>query len=156
MHHHQWIYMTTVMTVIHSSTGLITCFKWFGFPSQILKHAINHWFCVIMKILILHSRQTDTTRSSGPDSRFVEIADPRSKILRYDEAVSARPPLRVDMEGPTPTSYTPRNKPLYETNAPSWSFGRKTFVEKGKAATSLYLGGRYFLITRLFFLVKFD
>ena len=39
--------------------------------------------------------------------------------------MESRPPLRIDMSGPTPTTYSPRNKPLYETNAPAYSFGRK-------------------------------
>ena len=47
------------------------------------------------------------------------------EISAWHEAMESRPPLRIDMSGPTPTSYSPRNKPLYETNAPAYSFGRK-------------------------------
>ena len=39
--------------------------------------------------------------------------------------MESRPPLPIDMSGPTPTTYSPRNKPLYETNSPAYSFGRK-------------------------------
>ena len=54
------------------------------------------------------------------------------KVISMDEALSARPPLPFDLDGPTPCSYSPHHrKPLRETNAPAWSFGRKTFVEKG-------------------------
>ena len=54
------------------------------------------------------------------------------KVITWDAANNARPPLQIDMEGPTPCSYSPRNKPLYETNSPKHSFGRRTFVEKGE------------------------
>ena len=54
------------------------------------------------------------------------------KVITWDEANNARPPLRIDMDTPGPTSYTPRNKPLKEDNSPEWSFGRRTFVEKGE------------------------
>ena len=53
------------------------------------------------------------------------------KMITWDEANNARPPLRIDMEGPGPCSYTPSNKPLNETNQPSWTFGSKTDPEKG-------------------------
>merc|ERR1712226_666156 len=52
------------------------------------------------------------------------------KVVSWDQANNARPPLRVDMDGPTPWSYSPMVKPLKETNAPAWSFGKRSFVEK--------------------------
>ncbi len=65
-------------------------------------------------------------------SRFVEVPPShRAKVIGLDEAMNARPPLRIDMDGPTPLTYRPANKPLKETNSPSYSFGRRTFVEKG-------------------------
>ena len=48
-----------------------------------------------------------------------------NSVLAWHVAMESRPPLRIDMSGPTPTTYSPRNKPLYETNAPAYSFGRK-------------------------------
>lgn len=76
---------------------------------------------------ILHSRS---------NHNYIESRNTK-KVLTWDEATNSRPPLRIDMEGPTPWSYSPQNKPLHETNAPSWSFGRKTYVEKaGGSRTS--------------------
>lgn len=54
-----------------------------------------------------------------------------AKPPTWHEAMESRPPLRIDMSGPTPTSYSPRNKPLYETNAPAYSFGRKEAPKEG-------------------------
>lgn len=53
------------------------------------------------------------------------------KLVTWHVATESRPPLRIDMSGPTPTTYSPRNKPLYETNAPAFSFGRKDPEIKG-------------------------
>ena len=53
------------------------------------------------------------------------------KVVTWDEATNARPPLRIDLDGPSMCSYSPNNKPLNETNSPVWSFGRRTYVEKG-------------------------
>ena len=52
-------------------------------------------------------------------------------VTAYHVAMESRPPLQIDMSGPTATTYSPRNKPLYETNAPAYSFGRKD-AEKGE------------------------
>eukprot|EP00058_Branchiostoma_floridae_P004074 XP_002589562.1 hypothetical protein BRAFLDRAFT_81519 [Branchiostoma floridae] len=54
----------------------------------------------------------------------------------WDKAMESRPPLQVDMDGPGPTSYRPRNKPLYETNAPSFTFGRKSPPRNGGGRTA--------------------
>ena len=62
---------------------------------------------------------------------YTEKIKKPQKVLRLDDALNARPPLQIDMEGPTPVTYTPRDKPLYETNAPQYSFGKRSFVEKG-------------------------
>ncbi|XP_048777500.1 serine/arginine repetitive matrix protein 1-like isoform X2 [Ostrea edulis] len=63
-------------------------------------------------------------------SLYYEEPKKPKKVIGWDEAHSARPPLRIDMEGPGPCTYSPQNKPLYETNAPSWSFGSKTQPDK--------------------------
>ena len=42
-----------------------------------------------------------------------------------------------DLEGPTPCSYSPAVKPLKETNSPSWSFGKRNFIERGKQKTDI-------------------
>lgn len=55
-----------------------------------------------------------------------------SKVIRWDEANQARPPLPVDLEGPGPLDYAQDSKPLRETNAPAYSFGRKCWPEKSK------------------------
>ncbi|KAL4219305.1 hypothetical protein ACF0H5_021884 [Mactra antiquata] len=66
----------------------------------------------------------------GPSLYYEEPKKPK-KVITWDEAMDARPPLKIDMEGPGPTQYSPRNRPLNETNAPAWSFGSKCFIEKG-------------------------
>ena len=54
--------------------------------------------------------------------------------------MESRPPLRIDMEGPGPCSYSPRNRPLNETNSPAWTFGAKTFIERGKYSNTVVPG----------------
>lgn len=61
---------------------------------------------------------------------YDEHPEQRNAISWY-EATESRPPLRIDMSGPTPTTYSPSNKPLYETNAPAYSFGRKEPDKRG-------------------------
>ncbi|ELU08649.1 hypothetical protein CAPTEDRAFT_215055 [Capitella teleta] len=59
------------------------------------------------------------------------------KVITWDQAHNSRPPLRVDMDGPGPCSYSIPSRPQRETKAPSYTFGRRTFVEKlGGARTS--------------------
>lgn len=60
----------------------------------------------------------------------IERIDPPTGIP-WNEATESRPPLRIDMSGPSPTTYSPSNKPLYETNAPSYSFGKKESEKAG-------------------------
>ncbi|CAK8691696.1 unnamed protein product [Clavelina lepadiformis] len=64
------------------------------------------------------------------------------KLITYHVAMESRPPLQIDMSGPTATTYSPRNKPLYETNAPAYSFGRKDAEKAGggrKAWSKLWI-----------------
>lgn len=70
----------------------------------------------------------------GPSLYYEEPTKPK-KVITWDEANDARPPLRIDMEGPGPTNYSPRNKPLNETNSPAWTFGSKCFIEKAGAGS---------------------
>ena len=51
--------------------------------------------------------------------------------VALDQCINSRPPLPFDLDGPGPWHYSPRNKPLYETNAPEYSMGCK-FYERGK------------------------
>lgn len=72
----------------------------------------------------------------GPSLYYEEPKKP-SKVITWDEANDARPPLRIDMEGPGPTDYSPRIKPLHETNSPAWSFGARCLPGKpGGSRTS--------------------
>lgn len=72
----------------------------------------------------------------GPSLYYEEPKKPL-KVITWDEATEARPPLRIDMEGPGPTNYSPRIKPLMETNSPAWTFGGKCQPEKaGGSRTS--------------------
>ena len=48
-----------------------------------------------------------------------------------DEAINSRPPMPFDLDNPGPCRYTPRNKPLNETNAPEFTFGHR-LQEKGE------------------------
>ena len=78
--------------------------------------------------LRVHFRTKPAPR--GPSLYYEEPKKP-SKVITWDEATEARPPLRIDMEGPGPTNYSPRIKPLMETNSPAWTFGGKCQPEKG-------------------------
>ncbi|XP_041370662.1 uncharacterized protein LOC121384363 [Gigantopelta aegis] len=80
--------------------------------------------------------RTPRTPSHVP-SLYYQEPFKRQKVISWDVANNARPPLRIDMEGPGPCSYSPRNKPLNETNAPSFTFGSKCYIEKdGGSRTS--------------------
>ncbi|XP_072176512.1 uncharacterized protein [Diadema setosum] len=59
------------------------------------------------------------------------------KVLTLDECINSRPPMPFDLDGPGPWSYSPRNKPLYEDNAPEYSFGMK-FPERGGGGRTAY------------------
>lgn len=70
-------------------------------------------------------------------SLYYEEPKRPAKVITWDQATNHRPPLRIDMEGPGPCSYSPLNKPLNETNAPCFTFGTKCYPEKdGGARTS--------------------
>jgi len=72
----------------------------------------------------------------GPSLYYEEPRRPQ-KVVSWEEATQSRPPLRIDMEGPGPTTYSPLNKPLMETNAPCFTFGTKCVPEKaGGSRTS--------------------
>lgn len=66
-------------------------------------------------------------------SLYYEEPKKPPKVITWDEANNARPPLRIDMEGPGPCTYSAHNvKPLNETNSPVWTFGGKCDPERGK------------------------
>uniref|UniRef100_A0A2C9LJH0 Uncharacterized protein n=1 Tax=Biomphalaria glabrata TaxID=6526 RepID=A0A2C9LJH0_BIOGL len=85
------------------------------------------------KLVRLATVYSSTTRSErvprGPSLYYVEPQRPL-KVISWDEANNARPPLKIDMEGPNFWTYSPKNKPLYENNAPSFTFGTKCYPEK--------------------------
>ncbi|XP_075435293.1 protein STPG3 isoform X2 [Ascaphus truei] len=56
------------------------------------------------------------------------------KLVTWNEAMSSRPPLCVDLDGPGPTSYSPSNMGLKET--PCYTFGRKTPPREGGGRTA--------------------
>ncbi|GFR87017.1 protein STPG3 [Elysia marginata] len=77
------------------------------------------------------------SRPNKTASLYYEEPRRPSKVITWDQATNHRPPLRIDMEGPGPCSYSPLNKPLGETNAPCFTFGTKCYPEKdGGARTS--------------------
>ena len=87
-------------------------------------------------VYIVRPRLSSRRSKTGVSSGYIDSATKRSnKVISYDEAINTRPPLRIDMEGPTACTYTPITKPLGETNSPAWSFGRRTFVERGRFHT---------------------
>lgn len=64
---------------------------------------------------------------------YQSVSEPISspKGISWQEANDNRPPLQIDMSGPSPTTYSPCNKPLYETNAPAYTFGLKEREKTG-------------------------
>ncbi|RUS83260.1 hypothetical protein EGW08_008983 [Elysia chlorotica] len=77
------------------------------------------------------------SRPNKTASLYYEEPRRPTKVITWDQATNHRPPLRIDMEGPGPCSYSPLNKPLGETNAPCFTFGTKCYPEKdGGARTS--------------------
>ncbi|XP_072045487.1 uncharacterized protein [Amphiura filiformis] len=59
-----------------------------------------------------------------------------SKVVTLDQCINSRPPLPFDLDGPGPCHYSPRNKPLYETNAPEYSMGCKFYERDGGGRTA--------------------
>ncbi|ESP04979.1 hypothetical protein LOTGIDRAFT_230033 [Lottia gigantea] len=89
------------------------------------------------KLIRLASRSARNSADSEGKSTFYSPPKPTPKVVSLDEAINSRPPLRIDLDGPNPCTYSPRNKPLHENNSPSWSFGKKCYIEKsGGARTS--------------------
>ncbi|KAK3087104.1 hypothetical protein FSP39_001775 [Pinctada imbricata] len=80
------------------------------------------------------SARTKPAPRAPMTSLYYEEPKKPQKVIGWDDANNARPPLRIDMEGPGPCTYSPVNKPLNETNAPSWSFGIKTQPDKDGGA----------------------
>lgn len=71
-----------------------------------------------------------------PTSTLVQPPAP-PRVIQWEEAHNSRPPLNPDMIKPGPQTYSPPTKPLYETNSPIITFGRRTWPEKeGGARTS--------------------
>ncbi|KAI0236516.1 hypothetical protein LSAT2_012941 [Lamellibrachia satsuma] len=95
------------------------------YPQQMLK----------LSTVSMSSRAKSATNNHI--SYVMEHRKPR-KVVTWDEAMNARPPLRIDLDGPSMCSYSPNNKPLNETNSPVWSFGRRTYVEKGATCQAQY------------------
>lgn len=88
---------------------------------------------VRLATVAVSARAREAKGVHGPSMYYEEpLAQGRRKVISWNEATNARPPLRIDMEGPTPWTYSPRNKPLYETNSPSFTFGSKCWPEKDK------------------------
>ncbi|KAJ8301004.1 hypothetical protein KUTeg_022523 [Tegillarca granosa] len=100
------------------------------------KHRHGQGRLVRLATVSLSARSKPSSRGQIA-SLYYEEPGNQKKVIGWDEANNHRPPLRIDMEGPGPWSYSPRNKPLYETNSPSWTFGSKTQPDKeGGARTS--------------------
>lgn len=91
--------------------------------------------CLLFKMIFLSVMSELLFRTKpvprGPSLYYEEPKKPK-KVITWNEAMDARPPLRIDMEGPGPTQYSPRNRPLNETNSPAWTFGSKCFTEKSR------------------------
>ncbi|XP_070581679.1 neurofilament medium polypeptide-like [Ptychodera flava] len=81
-----------------------------------------------MSTVVLSARKRAAI-SKGPSVYYEERS--HQKVATWDECMNSRPPLRIDMEGPGPWSYSPRNKPLSETNAPEWTFGMRLHERSG-------------------------
>ncbi|XP_029469138.1 protein STPG3 isoform X2 [Rhinatrema bivittatum] len=58
------------------------------------------------------------------------------KVLSWNEAMESRPPLKLDMDGPGPTSYSPFGTTSKEINAPAYTFGRKSPTKEGGGRTA--------------------
>ncbi|CAH1786128.1 unnamed protein product [Owenia fusiformis] len=83
----------------------------------------------------MSARQAKTNGRASA-SHYVEMPPKPEKVIKWNEATDARPPLRIDMDGPDPVTYSPRNAPLNETNSPKYTFGSKPYTDKP------YGGGR--------------
>ncbi|XP_078686507.1 uncharacterized protein LOC144919134 [Branchiostoma floridae x Branchiostoma belcheri] len=120
-------YLPTHSADLRALNALITRsgtrFSTRSFPAQVMR----------MSTIGLSRARSQPTRM-GMNNYFEE--QNINKTISWDKAMESRPPLQVDMDGPGPTSYRPRNKPLYETNAPSFTFGRKSPPRNGGGRTA--------------------
>ena len=60
----------------------------------------------------------------GNRNKVAYLKNLQSKIVTWNEATASRPPLRIDMSGPTATRYHVTDKKSF-TSSPAYSFGRK-------------------------------
>lgn len=52
--------------------------------------------------------------------------------VSLEECLQSRPPLKIDLSGPKPTTYDPPTYLPWETTSPSYTMRPKTQPEKGK------------------------
>ncbi|KAH9503385.1 Protein stpg3 [Bulinus truncatus] len=104
---------------------------------QLIKPTRNRIPPKLVRLATVYSTSSKSQRvPKGPSLYYVEPKCP-PKVISWDEANNARPPLKLDMEGPSPWTYSPNNKPLNESNAPAYTFGTKCYTEKaGGSSTS--------------------
>ncbi|XP_077986996.1 uncharacterized protein LOC144441312 [Glandiceps talaboti] len=81
-----------------------------------------------MSTVVLSARKRAAI-SKGPSIYYEPMR--HRKVATWDECMNSRPPLKIDLEGPGPWTYSPRNKPLNETNSPHWSFGMRLHEKAG-------------------------
>lgn len=60
-----------------------------------------------------------------------EQKDQPNHKMTLGEKIESRPPFCSDLDVPSPTTYTPINKPLNETNSPIYSFGSREADKTG-------------------------
>ncbi|CAL1525918.1 unnamed protein product [Lymnaea stagnalis] len=102
----------------------------------IVKPALHRIPPKLVRQATANNHSPRSSMAKGPSLYYEEPRRPL-KVISWDEATNTRPPLRIDMEGPGPWSYSPTNKPLNESNAPAYTFGSKCYPEKvGGARTS--------------------
>ena len=52
-------------------------------------------------------------------------------MLGLEECLQSRPPMRLDLTGPKPTTYDPPKSPPWVTSSPRYTMRPKTQPEKG-------------------------
>ena len=65
-------------------------------------------------------------KSNRSPQKHPKTKPKHQKIVTWDEASQSRPPLRVDMSGPTPMEYNISNNHSRYVSSPAYSFGRKS------------------------------
>ena len=63
-----------------------------------------------------------------------------------EECLQSRPPLRLDLTGPKPTTYDPPMSLPWETSSPSYTMRPKTQPEKGTVVFHIFVCNTYFHI----------